>query len=61
MKLFEELYRAGNTILVVTHEDEIADHARRIIRLRDGVIEVDRKVESPLLENIDIKVSPDPA
>jgi len=61
MKLFEELYRAGNTILVVTHEDEIADHARRIIRLRDGVIEVDRKVKNPLLENIDIKVSPDPA
>lgn len=60
MKLFEELYRAGNTILVVTHEDEIADHARRIIRLRDGVIEVDRKVEKPLLENMDINVSADP-
>lgn len=61
MKLFEELYRAGNTILVVTHEDEIADHARRIIRLRDGIIEVDRKVEKPLLENIEIDVTADPA
>ncbi len=61
MKLFEELYRAGNTILVVTHEDEIADHARRIIKLRDGVIEVDRKVENPLLENMEFKVSADPA
>ncbi|MGK7368714.1 MAG: ABC transporter ATP-binding protein [Candidatus Halalkalibacterium sp. M3_1C_030] len=61
MKLFEELYRAGNTILVVTHEDEIADHARRIIRLRDGVIEVDRKVDKPLLENLEINVSADPA
>ncbi|MEX2435650.1 MAG: ABC transporter ATP-binding protein, partial [Balneolaceae bacterium] len=41
MILFEELYRAGNTIIVVTHEKDIAEHARRIIRLRDGVIEVD--------------------
>lgn len=61
MKLFEELYRAGNTILVVTHEDEIADHARRIIRLRDGIIEVDRKVEKPLLENLEINITADPA
>ncbi|NGP76065.1 ABC transporter ATP-binding protein [Balneolaceae bacterium YR4-1] len=61
MKLFEELYRAGNTILVVTHEDEIADHARRIIRLRDGIIEVDRKVENPLLENMELNITADPA
>lgn len=51
MLLFEELYRMGNTILVVTHEDEIAAHARRIIRLRDGLIEVDRKVENPVLHD----------
>ncbi|RMH53490.1 MAG: ABC transporter ATP-binding protein, partial [Bacteroidetes bacterium] len=36
MNLFEELYRRGNTLLVVTHEEDIAQHARRIIRLRDG-------------------------
>ncbi len=54
MLLFEELYRMGNTILLVTHEDEIADHARRIIRLRDGVIESDTKVESPVLDGVDI-------
>jgi putative ABC transport system ATP-binding protein len=54
MLLFEELYRMGNTILLVTHEDEIADHARRIIRLRDGVIESDIKVESPVLDGVDI-------
>ncbi len=42
MELFEELYRAGNTILLVTHEEDIAEHARRVIRLRDGVIESDR-------------------
>ncbi|MCP9292909.1 ABC transporter ATP-binding protein [Gracilimonas sediminicola] len=49
MLLFEELYRQGNTIIVVTHEQEIADHARRIVRLRDGIIESDEKVERPLL------------
>ncbi|MDR9419333.1 ABC transporter ATP-binding protein [Gracilimonas sp.] len=49
MNLFEELYRQGNTIIVVTHEQEIADHARRIIRLRDGIIESDKKVENPVL------------
>lgn len=45
MELFEELYRAGNTILLVTHEEDIAEHARRVIRLRDGVIESDRKTQ----------------
>lgn len=49
MLLFEELYRAGNTILVVTHEQEVAEHARRIVRLRDGLIESDEKVNSPVL------------
>lgn len=57
MMLFEELYRTGNTILVVTHEDEIARHARRIIRLRDGVIEVDKQVENPVLEHAEINVT----
>lgn len=41
MALFEELHRAGNTIIVVTHENDIAQHARRIVRLRDGLIESD--------------------
>lgn len=45
MELFEELYRAGNTILLVTHEEDIAAHARRVIRLRDGVIESDLKTQ----------------
>lgn len=57
MILFEELYRMGNTILLVTHENEIAAHARRIIRLRDGVIEVDDQVEKPVLANADINVT----
>ena len=43
MNLFEEIHKAGNTIIVVTHEEEIAEHADRIIRLRDGMIESDTK------------------
>jgi len=54
MMLFEELYRQGNTIIVVTHEQEIADHARRIVRLRDGVIELDEKVEKPILADYQV-------
>ena len=42
MALFEELYQRGNTIVLVTHEEDIARHARRIVRLRDGVVESDK-------------------
>jgi putative ABC transport system ATP-binding protein len=52
MMLFEDLYRSGNTILVVTHEQEVAEHARRIIRLRDGIIESDSRVEKPVLADL---------
>jgi putative ABC transport system ATP-binding protein len=45
MALFEDLYEAGNTLIVVTHEESIARHARRIIRLRDGLIESDGPVD----------------
>jgi len=50
MLLFEELYRAGNTIILVTHENEIAEYARRIVRLRDGLVEKDVPVLNPVLE-----------
>jgi putative ABC transport system ATP-binding protein len=56
MQLFETLYRRGNTLLVVTHEEEVAMHARRIIRLRDGVIESDVQVEKPLLADVENEV-----
>ncbi|MEX2457303.1 MAG: ABC transporter ATP-binding protein [Balneolaceae bacterium] len=56
MNLFEELYRAGNTIIVVTHENDIANHARRILRLRDGLIESDEPVENPALANSAVAV-----
>ena len=54
MRLFESLYRQGNTLLVVTHEEDIAEHARRIIRLRDGVIERDESVRTPALAAVDL-------
>jgi putative ABC transport system ATP-binding protein len=41
MTLLEEIHKKGNTIIVVTHEEEIAAHAKRVIRLRDGMIESD--------------------
>ena len=43
MELFDELNRAGNTVIVVTHEDDIAAHAHRIVTLRDGKIISDAK------------------
>lgn len=54
MMLFETLYRRGNTLMVVTHEEDIAHHARRIIRLRDGLIEVDEPVANPALANVEV-------
>ena len=53
MLLFETLYRRGNTMMVVTHEEEVAHHARRIVRLRDGLVESDIRVENPILANTD--------
>ena len=41
MALFEEIHAAGNTVIVVTHEEDIAAHAHRIVRLRDGVVSND--------------------
>jgi putative ABC transport system ATP-binding protein len=46
MALFQELHDKGNTIIMVTHEDDIAHYAHRIIRLRDGLIEWDKKNEN---------------
>ncbi|HXE43116.1 MAG TPA: macrolide ABC transporter permease/ATP-binding protein MacB, partial [Candidatus Baltobacteraceae bacterium] len=44
MALFDDLYRKGNTIILVTHEEDIAKHARRIVRLRDGLIASDEQL-----------------
>ncbi|MBT2557308.1 ABC transporter ATP-binding protein [Hymenobacter sp. ISL-91] len=46
MELFEALYSRGNTIIMVTHEEDIAMHAHRIVRLRDGLVETDEVNEN---------------
>jgi putative ABC transport system ATP-binding protein len=47
MKLFGEIHQNGNTVILVTHEEEIAAHAHRVIRLRDGIIESDNPNPNP--------------
>lgn len=46
MDLFQQLHNAGNTIIMVTHEDDIAHYAHRIIKLRDGLVETDEVNEN---------------
>ncbi|MCX6294589.1 MAG: ABC transporter ATP-binding protein [Bacteroidetes bacterium] len=45
MGLFEEIHKNGNTIIIVTHEEDIAQHAHRIVRLKDGIVERDYENE----------------
>jgi len=52
MALLEDLYQRGNTIILVTHERDIAAHARRTIHLRDGVVESDEQTFVPRLETV---------
>ena len=51
MGIFERIHDMGNTIILVTHEPDIADHASRIIKLRDGVVESDRINENVIKAN----------
>jgi putative ABC transport system ATP-binding protein len=48
MKLFAQIHKKGNTLLMVTHEEDIAKHAHRIIRLKDGEVESDIINENPI-------------
>ena len=52
MALLEDLYRRGHTIILVTHERDIAAHARRTIHLRDGVVESDEQTFVPRMETV---------
>lgn len=45
MEIFNTIHQNGNTIVLVTHEEDIANHAHRIVRLRDGVVETDKRNE----------------
>jgi putative ABC transport system ATP-binding protein len=47
MELFDQLHAQGNTIILVTHEEDIAEHSHRIVRLRDGRVESDAPWQSP--------------
>ena len=58
MALFDDLSRKGNTIIVVTHEEDIAKHARRIIRLRDGLIASDEKQVEGRESRVEGKTNP---
>lgn len=49
MSIFETIQNNGNTVIIVTHEPDIAEHAHRIIRLRDGLVETDMKNENIIL------------
>ena len=51
LNLFNEIHKEGNTIILVTHEEDIAQHAHRIIRLKDGMIESDKINEDPITFN----------
>jgi putative ABC transport system ATP-binding protein len=55
MEIFEQIQAAGNTVVLVTHEEDIAAHAKRIIRLRDGVIESDRAIDAGINEKLKIQ------
>ncbi len=46
MSIFESIHQQGNTVILVTHEPDIADHAHRIVRLRDGLVESDIRNEN---------------
>lgn len=47
MQLFREIHAKGNTVIIVTHEEDIARHAHRIVRLRDGMVETDEMNPNP--------------
>jgi putative ABC transport system ATP-binding protein len=47
MDLFSKIQEQGNTVVLVTHEEDIANHTHRVVRMRDGVIETDTRLKGP--------------
>ncbi|HRF59909.1 MAG TPA: ABC transporter ATP-binding protein [Fimbriimonadaceae bacterium] len=60
MALFQDLNRNGKTVVIVTHEEEIARHCKRIIRFKDGRIQLDEPVKDPIDAREAIRHLPDP-
>jgi putative ABC transport system ATP-binding protein len=58
MALFQELNRQGKTIVLVTHEREISEHCSRIVHFRDGRVESDSQIESPVDARIELASLP---
>jgi len=52
MDILGKIHADGNTVVLVTHEEDISNYAHRVVRLRDGVIETDKKNASPTVHNL---------
>ncbi|MBL7683214.1 MAG: ABC transporter ATP-binding protein [Flavipsychrobacter sp.] len=49
MELFSQIHAQGNTVILVTHEEDIANYTHRVVRIRDGVVETDKRKEAALI------------
>jgi putative ABC transport system ATP-binding protein len=49
MEIFNKIQSSGNTVVLVTHEEDISKYAHRVVRLRDGIIETDKRKEEQML------------
>ncbi len=54
MRLFQQLNREGITLIIVTHEPDIAGYCQRVLRMQDGRLIEDRQQEAVILENLDV-------